>query len=222
MDQRPSGPEPDRLKDQLEGMYRRWVVHQRRGEKQAADKVIEEMIAIAPDSPMVLKVQGDQYISRGQRSKASECYKKAFELDPTDKEAETKFAESLIVGADLEAFVPSAFESQATGKTASILSALLPGLGQIVTGQTQKGIAFLAIYIVAVGALFAIPNGIKGIAGIFSSRSSDFNGVVLIPLLAAAVTWFISFADAQSYAKRFSAKKVVERPVPPVDKDFEI
>jgi tetratricopeptide (TPR) repeat protein len=171
---------------------------------------------------MVLKVQGDHYMARGQRSKASELYKKAFELDPTDKEAETKFAESLIVGADLGTFVPSAFESQATGKSATILSALLPGLGQIVTGQTQKGIAFLVIYMVSVGALFAIPNGIKSIAGIFSSRSSDFNGLILIPLLGAAITWFISFADAQSYAKRFSTKKVVERPVPPVDKDFEI
>ncbi len=75
--------------------------------------------------------------------------------------------------------------SGGTGVIPGGCSALLPGLGQVVNGESDKGVGMMAVYIVAgAGIVGAIP--LVGWAG---------------GLLAGA-TWIYAVADAYVHGKR--------------------
>jgi TM2 domain-containing membrane protein YozV len=72
-----------------------------------------------------------------------------------------------------------------SGVIPAVCSALLPGVGQVVNGESDKGVGMMAVYIVAgAGVVGAIP--LIGWAG----------GVL------AGVTWIYSVADAYVNGKK--------------------
>jgi hypothetical protein len=72
-----------------------------------------------------------------------------------------------------------------SGVVPAVCSALLPGLGQVVNGESDKGVGMMAVYIVAgAGIVGAIP--LVGWAG----------GVL------AGCTWLYSVADAYVHGKK--------------------
>ena len=90
-------------------------------------------------------------------------------------------------------------------KIAGLLSAILPGLGQLYNRQWAKGAAFLLATIVLEAALESTAETIRVLQAVFSGAPVDnLGGVILrsIPLLALAL-W--SIADAARTARQESS-----------------
>lgn len=232
MDERPSGPGSDRIdnltddqKDRLEQLNRELQVYRRRNDTAHVKAILEQMREIDPNSSAVWEAFGDEAANQKDWKSARDAYKKAFEADPKNTSAERKHAE-MVANVELPGIeLPntSEFEAASSGMVGVLLSAFLPGLGQVVTGFPQKGAVMMAIYLVSWFLVFLVPNGFSGLMSLLgAARGVAFNGVVLIPLLIATVTWVVSLADASATAKKYESHRKINRPIPPVDKEFEI
>jgi hypothetical protein len=232
VDERPSGPRPDRVAEltpeqaeRIEQLNRELQVYRRRDDQAQIKRILEEMREISPNSSPVWEALGDEAAAAKDYKAARDAYKRAFESDELNKSAERKHAD-MVAAIELPGIeLPTGgdFEAASNGMVGVLLSAFLPGLGQVVTGFPQKGGAMIAIYLVAWFFVFLIPNGIAGLMALVGiSKGSPFNGLVLVPLLVAMVTWIVSLADASTTAKKYQSHKRIDRPIPPVDKEFEI
>ena len=217
----PEAPTPEAL-ERAENLIRQSNLAKIRGDNIGADKLLDEAAAAAPGSSTVQEALGDAFVARKQIRKARDCYQTAFKLDPKNISAERKYGEcvlSIQLAIDPNFSRPPGDDSFASGKGAVILSLLFPGLGQLVLGQTQKGVVLMGIWIVSWVIALLIPNGLAGLPSLFGGRGPHFNGTVLLPLFGIVLSWLVSISDATSQAKRLEPKNIV-RPVPPVDKDF--
>ncbi|MCA9677217.1 MAG: hypothetical protein H6709_01045 [Kofleriaceae bacterium] len=75
--------------------------------------------------------------------------------------------------------------SGGTGVVPAVCSALLPGLGQVVNGEADKGVGMMAVYVVAGASVVGAIPFIGWVAGVF-----------------AGATWVVSVADAYIQGKR--------------------
>jgi hypothetical protein len=109
----------------------------------------------------------------------------------------------------------------ASAKTALWLSILLPGLGHMAMENYQKGAWIMAAWLVGIGGVFLVPNGVTGLAGVLSPRAHvPFNPLVLLPMLIAFGAFASAVAEMSQAAKQTESFKPTH-PVPPVDKPFE-
>jgi TM2 domain-containing membrane protein YozV len=225
-------PEPDRLEpptpeqeERAEEILRRANLTRVRGDREGASKLIEEAVAVAPGSSRVLEAQADDFVDRRQLAKARDTYKAAVAADPGNVSAERKLGETVLalqLASDPASILGGVQdESYASGRAAALLSFLVPGLGQFVTGQTTKGVSFFAAWLVGVVWAILTPNGLSGIPTMFGRAGQPPAPIVFVPLLIAMVAWVASIGDANASAKSRPARKP-ERPVPPVDKPFEM
>lgn len=214
-------PTPAQL-EKAENLIRQSNLAKIRGDKVAAEKLLDEAAAAAPGSSAVQEALGDAYIDRKQVRKARDCFKLAFKIDPKNASAERKYGEcvlSIQLALDPSFASPPPDDSFASGKGALILSFLVPGLGQIAMSETKKGLTMLGMWLGGGVLSFLIPNGLSSIPTLFGARGPSLNGLVFVPLFATIVAWMWSISDAGAKAKRYEPKTVV-RPVPPVDKEF--
>lgn len=234
MDQPAGGPEPDRLTpptpeqvDKAEGLLRQARLMRARGDKAAADRLLEEAKSAAPNCAVVLEAIGDDLMERRQYQKAMEAYKDGVAADPKSVILERKYAESVLLlsgaGDPLVALSDTPDVGQfANAKAAMILNVLLPGLGQFILGQTAKGIGFFVAWAIPVIICVANPSAMATVSNLFGrSNAGQFQPWILIPLFAAFAAWFAAMADATVASKRVTPRQIV-RPLPPVDKDFEL
>lgn len=230
MDEHAPGPEPAKLDPQAieraEALLRQARVLRMRGDREGAGKLLEQAVAEAPGSIPVLEAQGDDLLARRQLSKARDVFAAALKLDPKNAEVERKYAEIVlqIAEADLPMELRSStLEEVAASKTGAVLSVFVPGLGQVVMGQRNLGIGLMAGW--ALGWLWAVmvPNGLLGLSGIvgLSRTAPPPNPMVFVPLFIAVGCHVWAISDAASRAKRLETRKI-DRPRPPVDKDFEL
>jgi len=219
----PEPPTPAEA-EEAEGLVRQANLARIRGDKDAYQRFLEQAAAVAPGSSTVQEALGDAYVERRQVRKAKEAFHTAVRLDPSNASAERKYGEAVLA---IQVALDPAFAlapddgSFASGKASTILSFLIPGLGQIVSGATVFGGALLGIWVLALVWAMSIPNGLSKLPFLFRGGSVDFNGAVLMPLFLMAASWVVGIADASSKAKRVVPKQVA-RPVPPVDKKFEL
>ncbi|MBS1721480.1 MAG: hypothetical protein JSS66_00570 [Armatimonadetes bacterium] len=195
-----------------------------RGDNAAFDKLLEQAAAKAPGSSMVQEAIGDSYRDRRQLRKAKEAWQMAVKLDPKNASAERKFGEAVLaiqLAIDPKFATAPDDDSFASGRAAVILSFLLPGLGQLVAGQSKKGAFYLGLWLIGVIAMLAIPNGLSGMPALFGRKAVPFNPVVFVPMFFSAAAWLMAITDASSKAKSMPAR-MIQRPLPPVDKDFEL
>jgi hypothetical protein len=232
MDEHAAGPEPDRvISDQAaveraEGLLRHAHVLRLRGDRAGAARLLEEAIAVAPGSVMVLEAQADDLADRRKFAEARDVYAKALEVLPKHPAIERKYAEVVLRQAEAQlpyASGPSVIEETAYSRAGAILSVFLPGLGQIVTGHRNLGLALLIGWIAGWTWAILVPDGIRGLAGLIglARDAPPPNPLVFLPLLLAAVCHLWAISDAVARAKR-SERRKIERPRPPVDKDFEL
>lgn len=196
-----------------------------RGDREAASKLIEQALEAAPGSSRVLEAQGDDCVLRRQLAKAKDAYKAAVEADPKNVSAERKLGETVLalqLACDPASILGGPqTDSYASGRAASLLSFLIPGLGQFVTGHTSKGVAFFVAWLVGVVWAILTPNGLSGIPTLFGRPGPNPAPIVFVPLLLAGLAWVASIGDANATAKARPVHKP-DRPVPPVDKPFEM
>ena len=221
----PKAPTPAEA-DQAERLVREGVILRRRGESAAATQKFEAAFAIAPGSPEVTVVLAEELMARRQWAKARTRLEWGLAVNPNHKQLGQLHADCVfaILSSDMEFTRPlSEVESVASGKTALVLSILVPGLGQIVNGRTKVGGIMLGGYLICWIMLLLLPGGASGILSLMMGGrgASSFNGLALLPLFGSVGMLLWSVVDAQRQSP-MNKRPTIERPRPPVDKDFEL
>lgn len=215
----------DPVWDQIERIERDMALAQRRNEPGAVRRARQALEALDQEHPGVQMFLADLLVQDHQPAKAIELYKKALERSPGDKEIETKMANAVLAEAgDFGMANFSEYETVASAKTNLVLSIILPGLGQVVSGQTKKGAIMMGSWLICLFLAILVPGGLAGFAGLFGIGRESFNPMVLLPLFGMGLVFAISWGDMAGQAKKVmpDRKRRVEHPTPPVDKDFEI
>lgn len=218
-------PTPEQEEEAMR-LVRQAHLARQRGEKQLARRLLEEARSVAPGSVDVLVELGDQEMADHHFSKAVEHYAAAMKRAPGNVTIERKHAEAIFCRLQGAGAMGSpsggGLEDQFSAKSAAVLSAIVPGLGQIMLGQARFGIALMAIWAVGLIWLFSDREAFRGLIGLFSLEiGTPFRPVVLLPLGLIALAWSMGVMSAASRAKAVSPPKL-ERPRPPVEKDFEL
>lgn len=211
--------------DQAERMLREANLAKMRGDARKYSELLDQAKATAPNSVAIWHAVGDDYRDRRRLADAKTAYEKALAIEPENVTIDRKRAECILemTAFSFESLAASDFESASSGRIAAILSFFVAGLGQIVTGQPVKGAWMMAGWLLGWFAAWLIPNGMSGLMGVFglSRDAAAFSGVVLLPIALAVSCHLWSISDALVKAKSY-AKKPVAKPIPPVDKDFEL
>lgn len=220
----PAPSDADRERAEL--LLRNARVAAQRGQKEIAEKLIDEALGLAPGSAEVQGALAESLVARKQLRKARDTYRLAMQLDPKNPEWERRYGELVLeieLPPDLRTLGGrSDAEVAASGKTAALLSVFVPGLGQIVTGQVAKGAAMLGLVVLGWVWATSVPNGLSGLGSLLGAsrgNAAEFNGIVLLPLFIAIGTHIWAITDASARSKVL-AKKTIERPKPPVDMEF--
>ncbi len=121
-------------------------------EMQAA---IDQLKELQPDDSTVWELQGDLLRRKGERKPAQEAFKRAFELDATNADAERKYAElALFLGEEDRARKQQEqlFEDPKRPRPqprnpllAAFYSCIFPGFGQLYNRDHEKGLLLLAV-----------------------------------------------------------------------------
>jgi tetratricopeptide (TPR) repeat protein len=198
-----------------------------RGMETKALDCLDEALRLAGGSATVQEAVGDEYKLMGRSRASYAAYKMAFRINPKNPRIEDKFAEMHFQTTEALAAGLSGTSStvlmMADAKRAAVFSLFVPGLGQLTLGDRRRGLTMLITFIVALVWLIVTPDGISGLLRLVfaSAGSSEFNGVVLVPLFLLFAVYLWSIGDAKGKADKVKAEKV-QRPVPPVDKSFEL
>ncbi len=210
---------------QAENLIRQAMVARRRGDRYTEHKLLADALAAAPGSLFVLETVGDDLFARQKYSDAKKQFETALALFPGNVAIERKVADCVYFMS--AAAVPELFrEKLDTGvspKSALVLSILLPGLGQLLSGSTQKGAWMLGGWVVGLIYALLIPDGMRGVFGLFGARTgASFNVAIMIPLAMMSLFHLWSIFDAATHAKADAKPLRPTRPIPPVDQDFEL
>jgi tetratricopeptide (TPR) repeat protein len=217
-------PEQEHEADML---IQRAMLENRRGNKQAASDLFKKAAEVAPGAASVLEILGDDFMERRQYVAAQEAYQAAHRADPTRPGIERKLGElamkglanmsvedQLRMGSFDSPFIQQG-ESLANPKAAAILSAFFPGLGQLVMGQTKKGLTILSIVVLA-SIIFALLA-----TKLHSTGEKSLPAIAYFPLLVAIATWLVGVADASMQSKSSGPRTPPSKPAPPVNLPFE-
>lgn len=216
-------PPSDQQKEEADKLIQRYRLEKQRGNKEFAGRYLAEAVALAPGYSLVVECQADEALDNRKTIEAKRLYKRAVALDPKNVSAETKFA-NLVFRADAAAASAALniSEVSANAKTASILSAIIPGAGQIVTGQYVKGGLILALWVTLI---FFCPAGLRSIASLASGRG-DVQAGPLMAVIAALFVYIGNLVDMSAYSKSLAAHRMMagvpekkERPAPPKESD---
>jgi len=234
-------PIPKPSAEQLEAadkLIQRAHLEKRRGNKQAASDLLKQATEVAPGASQVIEALGDDYAERRQYTAAKEAYQNAHRADPVNLGIERKLARLSMAGiADLSiedqlrlGSLDSPFmrqdESLASPKVAVMLSFMMPGVGQLVTGQTKKGLFILGLFLASSIVFILLWTSLH-------TSSDKFPLIAFLPAALALATWIGAIADASSKAKGRGlggfgfAVRIIDpkdgpsRPVPPVNLPFE-
>lgn len=210
----PSGPA------KVEQLVRDAKIAAMRGDHKQEMALIEEALALAPNSPGVLEAKGDAFMALGRKREAQEAYKRGLDLAPGHNNLEAKYAELILGQVPLvnpEMITSNDVGTFASGKMASLISVFMPGLGHIILGQTVKGAVFMGAMVLALILCFTL-GGFAAFLSLFRNFQ-DLSGIGVFVLLGTLLFYVYIQFDAASVAKGMVPPKI-SRPIPPVDKPF--
>ncbi|MER3466823.1 MAG: hypothetical protein C4340_06970, partial [Armatimonadota bacterium] len=127
-------------------------VHLKRGEREAALALAEDLAAKYPDNPDAKEALADVLVGVGRKQEAIRLLKEVIDQHPGRVQTEKKHAELVfgmhkdewdLYAASLER-EDGAFGQRSTG-AATILGLMFPGLGQIYVGRFWRGVVFAAL-----------------------------------------------------------------------------
>jgi tetratricopeptide (TPR) repeat protein len=146
-------------------------------------------LALMPKDAPALEFLGDLLQGTGQVDAALAAYKRAVEADPKRAVAERKYGDLLVMQQNWNHADPEAVEQNPW--VATLLSAMLPGAGQMFNGQWIKAIALtlMGLYYYRTFTHTPIPNG-----------KIDWNTMTL--LFIAGVVWIYAISDARSVSRQ--------------------
>lgn len=215
----PAKPDDPETADRLIREAHLWST---RGDKAKAKELLDQAEAAAPNSGAVLIALGDAARERRNLKEAVRLYAQAMKAEPGNIAYERKHADAVFEqsrGLFFDPTSPSGVEAVASAKSAVLLSVMLPGVGQIVTGEIAKGVFFLVM--VVGGWTAALLIGFKGLFAMLGmGPTKDAEATVLIPLAIAVLFHLIAIFDASAKSKTIGKRKI-DRPVPPSNLPFE-
>ncbi len=225
MDVPPERPEPDlKGSEAAERLVRQARLAQTRGQSQAAADLYRQAAAAAPEDASLLATVGEGLLELRRVQEAKRILESAKALAPDDANVERAFAKAVLAAAAGEW---GAFPSDAHGldyasaKSATVLTLLVPGLGQLVVGQTSKGLLLGGGWLLCLVAAVLLPNGVSGLLRMAMGQlSAPLNLAVLLPLAGMFVFWLVAVYDMNAQARKARPDRR-ERPKPPVDLPFE-
>jgi tetratricopeptide (TPR) repeat protein len=228
-------PEPSTPEQvtEAEALIRQSNLEKIRGNKSKSLDLLKQAAATAPGSAAVLEALGDDYAERKLYKEAKATYKKALALDPTNVGLERKHAnlvfqtqnigsieDQLRMGMSDSPFINRS-EALASSKAAVVYAFFIPGLAQIVVGETALGFGLMGGWVVCVFWLFLLRGDIESLVRFSVGGSGHGVGLmVIVPLFISVVIYIISLSRAMSRAKT-APKREFERPKPPVDLPFD-
>jgi tetratricopeptide (TPR) repeat protein len=178
----------------------------RRGLTAEAEAAVRTILATRPEDAGAHELLGDTLAARGDWDGAIGAYQSALTLEPGRTTAESKFATATLRRAERQrqqtlgvayAATDTAMVRREGGERGAwpiiVGSVICPGLGQIVQGQTVKGVALVAVFVLCLGLLALLPHGTHG-ASYFSF------GFWLVAVILAG-DWLYAVADAVTSAK---------------------
>lgn len=207
-------------------LIQRAMLEKRRGNAPAAADLMKQAAEVAPGAASVLEAVGDDLLERKMFGAALEAYKAARRADPKSVSIERKHAQLAMIGlsnltfeeqmrlASSENPFIQQGEALASPKWAVVLSVLVPGLGQFVTGYAKKGGVIFVIFL-AGAILFAL------LAQAANSSNGRLPSIAYFPLALAIMSWLAGVIDASSMAKGAEKHSTPSRPVPPANLPFE-
>lgn len=139
----------------------------RQGRLDEMQKAIDELRRLEPESAEAWELQGDLHRRAGDRQAARDAYQRAFTLDPTNADAERKYAELVLFLAEEERArrtqqelveEPKRRRDKPRNPTLAIIyGCLFPGLGQLYNRHHEKG---LLLFFAGAVIIILVVNGI--------------------------------------------------------------
>ncbi|MEQ1934851.1 MAG: hypothetical protein ABL962_13410 [Fimbriimonadaceae bacterium] len=212
--------------ENAERLCQRFQLELKRGNKEFAGKYLEEAIGIAPGSSAVVECRADFAAFDRKNLEAAHLYRIAIVLDSTNKAADAKLADLVFRSqAKASSIVAEMGETTANAKIATVLTAMVPGLGQLVSGSIIPGAIILVLWM---GCLIFIPSGLTSLVALVSGRGT-VNVASLIPLGFSFILWLGAVLHMNSKSKHkvtwegvMGAEAPKKGPVkPPVDLPYE-
>jgi len=136
---------------QAEALLREVYALRRREKYTEALGKCREALDLVPADAAALEMFGDLLQGLARTNEAMAAYKRAAEADPKRASAERKYGDLLVRQQQWNE--PDTEEVPKNPIAAAAFSLLIPGAGQIHTGQTLKGIVLLACAAISMGAL---------------------------------------------------------------------
>ncbi len=210
----------DSQKEEADKLLQRYRLEKQRGNKDFAERYLTEAVQLAPGYTYVVECQADEALSNRKSEEAKRLYRLARKIDPKNHSADGKLADLVFRSeAAPAAAMLKVQEVSASAKSAAIMTALLPGLGQLVTGQTVKGICIILLWVFL---LIFSPAGIQSLTALATSKGDVHTG----PLLALGATFCVyigALVDMSAYSKSTAAREALmgladkkkDRPKPP-------
>lgn len=213
--------------DEIERILRQAHVHQMRGERSRADELVKQALALDPENATVWELNGDLLMELGHYEEAKDAFAKAVELDPKLVTAEKKVARAIFMTHErsfqrtqMEAMVlnPGAASNVIAPRKpalAMLLSALIPGAGQLYNGQFHKGWIVLGVYAALVTFVLASPGfsgSSKGILSLIAGKGgAGIDFWVSVALFLGFVLWAYAVGDAAVNASKLGQQMVGPR-----------
>lgn len=194
-----------------------------RGDKAKAKEILDQAEKAAPRSGPVLIALSDAALERHNVKEAIRLLTIAMQANPGNVAIEKRHADAVFRQTQGMIFDPtsksSSFENAASAKAAVILSMMLPGLGQIVTGRLVTGIVIVTLWVGSLVTLYLI--GFEHFfAAVGLGPSKDAIYATIVPVAVAVLTHLFAILDASAKVKTMDKPKI-NRPTPPSDLPFE-
>lgn len=121
----------------------------RRGEVEAAWRCLDDAMLVAPDSADVLEEMGHLNFDEGEFEAAAQCFRRCLEREPGRRGAEVGLGNATVeiaraeVAEQADAAPDTSLLARRSPSRAALLSALLPGLGQMYATEFARGVVWL-------------------------------------------------------------------------------
>lgn len=181
----------------------------RRGQLTEAETAVRALLAERPTNGAAQELLGDIEEVRGNWPGAIAAYQSALAQEPGRATAETKIGKAVLRQSEIErqktlgvayASADTSLIRRTGGERSGWLivagSAICPGLGQIVQGQTIKGGILVGVFVLGLGLLALLPHGGPGV--------SYFTPAFWLVTALLAGDWLYAVADAAAGSREIS------------------
>ena len=217
----PAGPRPQARSYLAEEEARRLLttanVHLRRGQTAEAERIARDALTKIPEDAGAHEMLGDVLLAQGAGDGARDAYRAALKIEPGRASAEAKLARAILrqsedrrrqslgvaYAASDAALMRSSGEDDPRRRTReAVLSAFLPGLGQIMGGQYVKGGILLAVYFLSLLLMSASADRstLVTLGQVIRFKFASLNSLTLILLAVSTLDWLYAVVDAARQA----------------------